>query len=83
MPTSPRVFIVDDDASVRKSLERLMRSARLQTETFTSADAFLQRERQRYQAQLQRYQHAFAQRERRPVKTALYFTTIAHWLECD
>ena len=44
MPAGPRVFIVDDDASVRKSLERLMRSARLRVETFTSADAFLQRE---------------------------------------
>ena len=38
---SPRVFVVDDDASVRKSLERLMRSARLPVETFASANEFL------------------------------------------
>lgn len=44
MPSSPQVFIVDDDASVRKSLARLMRSARLRVETFASANQFLERE---------------------------------------
>ena len=44
MPSGPRVFIVDDDASVRKSLERLMRTARLEVETFASADEFLERQ---------------------------------------
>jgi RNA polymerase sigma factor (sigma-70 family) len=36
------VFIVDDDASVRKSLERLVRSVGLQGKTFASAPEFLQ-----------------------------------------
>lgn len=38
------VFIVDDDASVRKSLSRLLRSAGLHVETFASAHDFLSRE---------------------------------------
>ena len=38
------VFIVDDDASVRTSLARLMRSAELHAETFASAEEFLERE---------------------------------------
>jgi RNA polymerase sigma factor (sigma-70 family) len=37
------VFIVDDDASIRKSLERLVRSVGLRGETFASAPEFLQR----------------------------------------
>ena len=40
----PTVFLVDDDASVRKSLSRLLRSADLQVETFASAHDFLTRE---------------------------------------
>ncbi len=39
----PVVFIVDDDASVRKGLERLVRSVGLRGETFASAPEFLQR----------------------------------------
>jgi FixJ family two-component response regulator len=39
------VFIVDDDESVRKSLERLIRSANLEVETFASAQQFLARSR--------------------------------------
>ena len=42
MEPEPVVFIVDDDASVRKSLERLVRSVRLRGETFASAYEFLQ-----------------------------------------
>jgi FixJ family two-component response regulator len=38
------VFIVDDDASVRKSLARLLRSEGIETETFESAPAYLERE---------------------------------------
>ena len=38
------VFIVDDDASVRKSLLRLFRSAGLHAESFASAHDFLNRE---------------------------------------
>jgi FixJ family two-component response regulator len=37
------VFIVDDDASIRESIQRLFRSAGLQTEAFASAAEFLQR----------------------------------------
>jgi FixJ family two-component response regulator len=40
----PIVFIIDDDASVRKSLSRLLRSAGYSTETFASAEEFLGRE---------------------------------------
>jgi RNA polymerase sigma factor (sigma-70 family) len=42
MEAEPVVFIVDDDASVRKSLERLVRSIGLRGETFASALEFLQ-----------------------------------------
>jgi FixJ family two-component response regulator len=37
------VFVVDDDAGVRKSLVRLLESAGYHTESFASAEAFLQR----------------------------------------
>jgi FixJ family two-component response regulator len=37
----PIVFIVDDDLSVRRSTERLIRSIRLEVQTFTSAKEFL------------------------------------------
>jgi FixJ family two-component response regulator len=41
--TDPRttVYIVDDDAAVRKSLSRLLKSAGYSTESFPSADDFL------------------------------------------
>jgi FixJ family two-component response regulator len=38
------VFIIDDDASIRKSLSRLLRSADYGVETFPSAEEFLRRE---------------------------------------
>jgi FixJ family two-component response regulator len=41
--TKPIVFIVDDDVSVRESLEWLIRSADWQAETFASAQSFLSR----------------------------------------
>lgn len=37
------VFVVDDDTSVRKSLVRLLKSAGYGTESFASADEFLER----------------------------------------
>jgi len=43
--TTPIVFIVDDDISVRESLESLVRSAGWQVETFASAKDFLDRPR--------------------------------------
>ncbi|UCC95622.1 MAG: response regulator transcription factor, partial [Candidatus Omnitrophota bacterium] len=39
----PTVCIVDDDASVRKGLERLIKSVGFKAETFASADEFLHR----------------------------------------
>lgn len=45
MPNAPIVFVVDDDVSVRESLELMIRSAGWIPETFASAGAFLARER--------------------------------------
>jgi FixJ family two-component response regulator len=39
----PVVFVVDDEASVRKSLGRLLKAAGYRVETFASAQEFLQR----------------------------------------
>lgn len=39
------VFIIDDDASVRKSLSRLLRSEGIRTESFDSASAYLARDK--------------------------------------
>ena len=39
------MFVVDDDASVREALERLIRSAGLKVESFASAEEFLNRPR--------------------------------------
>lgn len=40
--TKPVVFIVDDDLSVRRSLERLIRSVGLAAKSFASAVQFLE-----------------------------------------
>jgi len=40
---APIVFIADDDPSVRKGLERLIKSAGFKVETFASAEEFLKR----------------------------------------
>ena len=42
-PTGTKVFVVDDDASVRKALVRLFHSAGLEAEAFASAREFLAR----------------------------------------
>jgi RNA polymerase sigma factor (sigma-70 family) len=42
-PTSALVLVVDDDASVRKSLARLVKNAGYEVETFTSVSDFLAR----------------------------------------
>ena len=44
-PDTPVVFVVDDDVSVRESLELLILSAGWQPETFASAEDFLERSR--------------------------------------
>ena len=43
-PTSATVFVVDDDAAVRRSLSRVVRSAGYTVETFASPADFLQQE---------------------------------------
>jgi FixJ family two-component response regulator len=40
----PTVFVIDDDASVRKSLSRLLGSLGFDAETFASAEQFLKRD---------------------------------------
>jgi FixJ family two-component response regulator len=40
---SPMVFVVDDDAAMRESLDSLIRSVGLRVESFSSAQEFLQR----------------------------------------
>jgi FixJ family two-component response regulator len=40
---SARVYVIDDDTSVRKGLTRLLRSADHQTQVFESASEFLAR----------------------------------------
>jgi len=44
-PETPVVFVVDDDASVRDALERLIRSAGWDVRTAASAEEFLRQER--------------------------------------
>ena len=43
--TAPIIFVVDDDISVRESLESLLETAGWRTETFASAEEFLSRPR--------------------------------------
>ena len=43
MKEAPTVFIVDDDPSIRRSLERLVRSDGYQVQVFVSARQFLER----------------------------------------
>ena len=43
MPSSPTVFLIDDDPSVRRALARLIKSAGYQVQTFVSAREFLDR----------------------------------------
>lgn len=47
---TPVVFVVDDDASVRESLETLIADAGYRTEVFASAEAFLAHPRQQLPA---------------------------------
>jgi len=37
----PQIYIVDDDASVRRAMERLIRSAGMEVQAFASAQEFL------------------------------------------
>jgi len=42
--SGPKVFVVDDDASIRRALERLLKSVGLDVETFSTAREFLSHE---------------------------------------
>ncbi|MDM0026175.1 response regulator transcription factor [Variovorax saccharolyticus] len=42
-PSDLTVFVIDDDAAIRSSMERLIRSVGWRVESFASADAFLER----------------------------------------
>jgi FixJ family two-component response regulator len=44
IPSNSLVFLIDDDASIRKGVSRLLRSAGYHSETFGSASDFLTRE---------------------------------------
>jgi FixJ family two-component response regulator len=44
IPLNSLVFLIDDDASVRKGVSRLLRSAGYKSEAFESASVFLERE---------------------------------------
>jgi RNA polymerase sigma factor (sigma-70 family) len=46
MPSDPLIYVLDDDASVRASLERLMRSVGLEVRSFPSAAEFLSQGRE-------------------------------------
>jgi DNA-binding NtrC family response regulator len=50
---TPIVFVVDDDVSVRESLELLIRNAGWEPETFASAQEFLSRHRGRVMRKMQ------------------------------
>ncbi|MEX2015044.1 MAG: response regulator [Candidatus Hydrogenedentales bacterium] len=39
--SQPSIFVIDDDASVRKALERLIRAAGMAAQTFAGAEEFL------------------------------------------
>ena len=45
MNPDPRIFVVDDDASVREYLDQLLSAAGYRVETFALARDFLDRER--------------------------------------
>ena len=47
----------------------------------TDLDAFLDRERERYRAQLERYAALLARTESRPTRLALYFPLLQAWRE--
>lgn len=42
MKTAPQVYLIDDDASIRKSMARLLRIAEYQVDAYSSADEFLE-----------------------------------------
>ncbi len=42
MKTAPVVYLIDDDASIRKSVARLLRIAAYRVEAYSSADEFLE-----------------------------------------
>jgi FixJ family two-component response regulator len=49
-PMQSKAYVIDDDESVRRAFERLLRSANLEVETFASVEEFFNGERQGGQA---------------------------------
>lgn len=45
-PMQNKAYVIDDDESVRKSFQRLLRSANLEVETFSSVEEFFSGQRQ-------------------------------------
>ena len=45
---TPEIYVVDDDASIRKSIERLIRSAGFKVSVFASAEEFLEHDSYKY-----------------------------------
>ena len=45
-PMQSKAYVIDDDESIRKAFERLLRSADLEVETFSSVEEFFSGERQ-------------------------------------
>jgi FixJ family two-component response regulator len=45
-PMQNKAYVIDDDESVRKAFERLLRSANLEVETFASVEEFFKGERE-------------------------------------
>ena len=46
-PVESKIYVIDDDESVRRAFQRLLRSAALEVETFASVEEFFGGERQR------------------------------------
>jgi FixJ family two-component response regulator len=44
-PMQSKAYVIDDDESIRRSFERLLRSANLEVETFASVEEFFSGER--------------------------------------
>src|ERR1700685_3864255 len=42
LPSTPTVFVIDDDAEVRASIQGLLKAAGFHSESFGNAEAFLQ-----------------------------------------
>ncbi len=76
------VSVVLDRTFVDKDGVRWIVDYKTSTHEGADTDAFLDSERLRYTAQLERYARLLSQREARPVKLGLYFPLLRGWREC-